>query len=210
MKNSPRILAAVMGLFLAARALGIGRLGGRAVTHDVAFPFRMGNGFPGDVNRARPMSIVPGLNDSAVQAVRFYGDAVLVNVVANANTIRGAVAGDGSATPAKIYGVAVRPYPIQQQAQTSVNNSPIGAAAVPPGVIVDTLRLGFIMVKLPAGAVVTKDGQAFVWAAATSGGNIQGQFVAAASGANTITVLNARYAGPADAQGNVELELWAA
>ena len=204
MKSYTRIQAAVKGLL----AVIAGQRVASATTHDVAFPFRMGAGFPGDITRAHPMSVVAGLNNSSVQAIRFYGDAVFVNTADS--TIRGVVAGDGSVTPAKIYGVCVRPYPIQQQAQTSINNAAIGAAAVPAGAIVDTLRIGFIMVKLPAGAAVTKDGTVYVWAAATSGNNIQGQFVAAASSTNTLTVTNAKFCGPADANGNAEIEVWAA
>ena len=123
MKRYTPIQAAVMGL-LAMLAPS----GGRAVTHDVAFPYRMGAGFPGDINRSHPFSAVPGLNNSSVQAVRYYGDAVFVN--AADSTIRGAVAADNNASATAIYGVCVRPYPIQQQSQTSVNNSPIDRKSV--------------------------------------------------------------------------------
>lgn len=203
MKRFTSIQVAVMGLLasLAGQSVRAG------VTHDVAFTYRMGSGFPGDITRAHPMSVVAGLNNSSVQAVRSYGDAVFVNTATN--DIRGAVAGDGSVTPAKIFGVCVRPYPIQQQAQTTFNTA-IGAAAVPAGAVVDTLRSGFIMVKLPAGAVVTKDGTVYVWCAATASTNIQGQFVASASGTNTLTVTNAKFTGPADANGNAEIEIWPA
>lgn len=203
MKRFTSIQVAVMGLLasLAGQSVRAG------VTHDVAFTYRMGAGFPGDITRAHPMSVVAGLNNSSVQAVRAYGDAVLVNTADS--TIRGVVAGDGSVTAAKIYGVCVRPYPIQQQAQTNYNTA-IGAAAVPAGAVVDTLRQGFIMVKLPAGAAVTKDGTVYVWCAASASTNVQGQFVAAANGTNTLTVTNAKFTGPADANGNAEIEVWAA
>lgn len=52
----------------------------RARTNDVAFSFRMGAGFPGDVNRTHPASILPGLMDVS-DPVRLYGDAVLLDSV---------------------------------------------------------------------------------------------------------------------------------
>lgn len=179
----------------------------RGITHDVAFPFRMGAGFPGDVNRAHPASIVPALINTSVQAPRAYGDAVLIDTATN--SMRGVIAADGSVTAARIEGVLVRPFPSQQQTGNALN-SPIGAGTPPSAGAMDYIEDGFVMVKLPAGASVTKGGAAFVWCAATAGNNIQGAFVAAASGTNTLSVTNARFNGPADAQGNAELRIFKA
>ena len=118
------------------------------------------------------------------------------------------VAGDGSTTPGRIYGVLVRPYPTQQM--SGGPSAAIGASAPPTGGVGDVLRSGFIMAKLPPGASVVADGTVYVWAAATSGNNIQGKLVAAANSTNTYTVTNARFVGPADADGNVEIEVWSA
>lgn len=178
----------------------------RARTRDVAFGFRMGAGFPGDVNRSRPASIVPSLINTATQAPRAFGDPVLV--AADGTSLRGLVAGDGSATPGIIYGFTVRTFPTQQM--SGGPTSAIGAAAPPTSGIMDALRQGFIMCKLPAGAVVVKGGTVYAWAAATSGNNIQGALVAASSTTNTYTVTNAKFNGPADALGNVEVEVWPA
>ena len=188
---------------LAVAALAAMCVSTRAHTQDVAFLYRMGAGFPGDINRTNPFSAVPRLANVSVQAPRAFGDALLINTADS--SVRGVIAGDGSVTPAPIYGVLVRPYPTQQQ--SGGPNATIGAGAPGAGVC-DALRQGFIMVKLPAGATVVAGGQAYVWCAATSGSNIQGAFVAAASGTSTLTVTNARYTGPADANGNVELEIW--
>lgn len=188
---------------IAAAALALG-FTARAHTQDVAFGFRMPVGFPGDVTRSRPFSIYPTLGNTSVQAPRLFGDALFVNTADS--TVRGAVAADGSATPAAIYGVAARPYPFQQQ--SGGPNATIGVGAPPSGGIIDVVRLGVVVVKLPAGASVTKGGTVYVWAAATSGNNIQGGFVAAASSTNTLPVTNAKFLGPADANGYVELEIW--
>ena len=186
-------------------ALLLGPVLMRSSTRDVAFTYRMGAGFPGDINRTQPFSAVPGLINTTTPP-RAYGDPVLVN--AADNTLRGVVVGDGSNTPAAIYGVLVRPFPTQQQ--SGGMSSALGAAAAPTSGVADFLTQGFIMAKLPAGASVAKGGQVFVWCAATSGNNIQGALVAAASGTNTLSVTNARFNGPADANGNVEIEVWAA
>lgn len=177
----------------------------RARTCDVAFTYRMGAGFPGDVNRTHPASVLPGLINTT-NPPKLYGNPVIINTADN--THRGVIAADGSVTAAKIYGVIVRPYPTQQM--TGGMSSAIGAAPAPVSGVADFLRMGFIMCKLPAGSVVTKGGTVHVWAAADSGSNIQGALAPAASGTNTLTVTNAQFTGPADANGNVGVEVWPA
>lgn len=177
----------------------------RARTCDVAFTYRMGAGFPGDVNRTHPFSVLPGLTNTTTPP-RAYGDPVFVNTADN--TYRGAVSGDNNATAAAIAGVLVRPYPTQQQ--SGGMSASLGAAVPPTSGVLDVLRDGYIMVKLPAGRTVTKNGTPFLWCAASASGNIQGQLMEAASAGNTLPVSNARFTGPADANGNAELEVWAA
>ena len=177
----------------------------RARTCDVAFSFRMGAGFPGDVNRMHPASIVPGLINTT-NPPKLYGNPVFVNTADS--TLRNVIAGDGSVTPGKIYGVIVRPFPTQQM--TGGMSAAIGAAAAPVSGVADFLRSGFVMCKLPAGATVTKGGTVYIWAAADSGARVQGQLEAAASSTSTYTVTNAAFTGPADANGNVEIEVWPA
>ena len=200
------VLGALTGF---AQAVLMGPASGpklRARTRDVAFQFRMGAGFPGDVNRAHPMSIVPALINTATQVPRAYGDPVLV--AADGTSLRGLVAGDGSATPGIVYGFAVRPFPTQQM--TGGPTSAIGAATPPTSGIMDALRMGFIMGKVPAGSTTVKGGTVYAWAAASSGAHVQGALEPAASSTNTYTITNAKFNGPADAQGNVEIEVWPA
>lgn len=174
-------------------------------TNDVAFAYRMGAGFPGDVNRTHPASIVPGLQNTTTP-IRAYGDGALVDTASN--SYKGVIAGDGSATPLNIAGVLVRPYPSQQVGGGL--DASIGAAAPPVSGVVDLLVTGFIMVKIPAGQTVTKNGTPYLWCAASAGSNVQGHFTGAANSTNTVPVANARFTGPADADGNVEIEVWAA
>lgn len=198
-----RYIQTLLAGFLAF--IGLGPTNLRRFTTDVAFTFRMGAGFPGDVNRTHPFGITPGLQDGTTP-VRNYGDACLI--AASGNGIRGVAAGDGSATAINIYGALVRPFPTQQR--SGGDSSALGAAAAPTTGVIDVCEMGYIMVKIPAGVAVVKGGQAFIWCAVTSGANIQGSFAGAASSTNTVPVLNARFNGPADANGNVELEIWPA
>lgn len=202
MKNPLRLLAA--SLRAACLALILPPPLVRSRTCDVAFMHRMGAGFPGDVNRTNPFSVLPALINTTTPP-RLYGDPVLAN--AADNSVRGFVVGD-TTTPTVIYGVAVRPYPTQQAAGGM--SAAIGAAAPPVSGVIDVLRSGFIMTKIPAGQTVAKGGAVYVWFAATSGSNIQGSFVGAATGGSTALISNAKFVGPADANGNVEIEVWPA
>lgn len=177
---------------------------GRAMTHDAAFKYRMNAGFPGDVNRTHPASIVPALQDPTTP-VRLYGDPVLFD--ATNNSIKGFVAADTGVT--KIKGVLVRPYPTQQQ--SGGMSSSIGAAA--PGgarTVQDYIEDGFVLVKCnnAAAGAPTKGGAVFVWCAASAGNDVQGGFTGRASTGNTAAIANAEFTGPADADGIAEIRVW--
>jgi len=178
----------------------------RAITNDVAFGFRMGAGFPGDVNRTHPFSVEPGLHD-ANDPIRLYGDPVLIDVSANA--FRGFAVGDTAITA--IDGVLVRSFPTQQ---TSGGMSAAIGAAVPPlaPAVIDVLTDGYIMVKCNNFAVnaPVKGGAVFVRTAATAGNLVQGGFHAADDGANAVEITNAEWNGPCDAAGIAELRTWKA
>jgi hypothetical protein len=170
----------------------------RAKTRDVAFAYRMGAGFAGDVNRTHPFSATPNLQD-ATTPVRLYGDPCVVNTAAN--TVRGFTAGDTAIT--RMYGVAVRPFPTQQ----STTSQGLGAGAASTSQPLDVLDSGFIMVKCNVGTP-TKDGLVYVWCAASSGSHVQGGFEAAATGGSTAAIANARFNGPPDANGICEIRVF--
>lgn len=169
----------------------------RAKARDVAYTYRMGAGFPGDVNRAHPFSIEPTLMSSAAPVAE-YGLAVVIDP-AN-NRVRAVAPGDTGIT--SIYGVAVRPFPTQQM--TGGPNSALEAAPVNTAQPLDVMRWGYVMVKVTNGTP-RKGDPAFVWVAATSGANIQGSFRTSASSGNTAALANAYFNGPADASGVAEL-----
>ena len=159
----------------------------------VAFQYRMGAGFAGDVNRTHPASIEPGLLD-ATNPPAGYGVAIQVNTAAN--SIRAALPADYAAT--NFYGVTVRPYPFQQSTSALANAGVgFGSAGIFAGQPVDILRSGYILV--PVVGTPTKGGAVWVWYAQAIGSHIQGGFEAAAftpitaaasggtNGTNTIT-----------------------
>lgn len=173
-----------------------------AYTQDTAFNYRMGVGFPGDVNRDHPASITPGLCNSSVQAPRLYGDAVLVDTATN--SYRGLVAGDTAVTV--IDGIAVRPYPTQQT--SGGMTSTFGTAPVNTGQPVDVLEDGYAIVKIPAGQTTTKKGAVYIWVTASSGAHVQGGFETVTSSGNTAgPITNAVFNGPPDANGVTEIRL---
>ena len=174
----------------------------RMKTRDVAFQFRMGAGFPGDVNRSHPASIEPALIDAAAPPT-LYGQPVLVD--ATTQGVRPYVAGDQSNTVASGYGLTVRPYPFQQSSATNYGAVGIGAATPPTSGAIDILRSGYIMSFLAAGGSPVKGGLVYIWAAAPTGAHVQGGIEAAYSAGNTTQLLNATFNGSPDASGNVEI-----
>lgn len=209
MKIFRKISLAVVSLLATAASAVAGFLslvltGGampRLITHDVAFGFRMGAGFPGDVNRTHPFSVEPSMLDTVAPPVA-YGVPLLYKQ--SNNSYKGFVITD-TVTPIICGGFLVRPYPTQQA--SGGMNAAFGAG-VPAAGIGDVLNSGYIMSKIPAGVVVRKNDAVYVWFAATSGNNIQGQLVGAATGGSTALITNAKFNGPADADGNVEIRVW--
>jgi hypothetical protein len=176
----------------------------RARTRDVAFSFRMGAGFPGDVNRTHPASILPGLMNTT-NPVRLYGDPVLVDPTTN--SYRGFIATDTAVV--RLDGVLVRPFPTQQT--TGGMSSALGAATPPVSGVIDVLDDGFVMVRCNNFATQqpTKGGAVFVRTAVTAGALIQGGFTSVDDGVNAVQVTNAKWNGPADANGIAEMQIWA-
>lgn len=170
-------------------------------TVDTAFTFRMGAGFAGDINRGHPASIQACLIDPNSPPT-LYGQAVVVD--AGTQGVRPIGAGDGALT--EIWGVTVRPYPIQQA--TTANNYgeiPYGAGAPPSLQPVDVLRGGYVFVPVVGNPV--KGGAVYIWYAASGGGHTQGGFEAGATGGSTIALNAADYYwnSPPDSTGVAEL-----
>jgi hypothetical protein len=171
------------------------KLPGRWKVRDASFPmaltYRMNGLFPGTVTRTHPQWIEPCLKHAAAAPI-VPGMAVMV--IQGDNSVAPV---DGTWTTGFIYGVAVRSYPVQN---VIINGDGSTVTSTPE---VDILREGYIGVAVVG--VPSKLGLAYIWTAATSGPHTQGGFEAAASGANTALITNAKFNGPPDAQGNAEL-----
>jgi hypothetical protein len=172
----------------------------RMRTNDVAFTFRMGSGFAGDVNRSHPASVEANAINVA-NPPQFAGNPVFVNTATN--DVR---QGLGTDVAGAIYGVAVRSNPVQAGSSSGQFGAQgFGASALPTHGIVDVLRLGYIIVSIPPGQVVTKGGAVYMWIAASAGLHTLGQFEGVAAGASTVLISNAKFVGPADAAGYAEI-----
>jgi len=193
-----KIFAAIFGSAKAGR-VSVGR---HRVT-DIAFTYRMGAGFPGDVSRTHPASIEPAVNNATNPILR-PGDLCLADTATN--TVRSLLATDTAITT--VYGFAVRSYPIGPSTAGAYGAADFGTANLPSGQPVDILRSGYILGSLNTGTA-TKGGQVFVWVAETSGVHIQGGLETVASAGNTcaLDITEYQFNGPADANGVVEVSV---
>lgn len=164
----------------------------------VAYPYRMGGGIAGDVNRTHPAQIEPNVNDGTNPA-SFYGQAVVYTAT---GTVRTVIATDTALTT--IAGITVRPFPVQQSTTTQdYGAQTIGSAGIGAANALDVLKQGYMTVTSQGSPV--KGGTVYVWIAASTGNHVQGGFEAAASGTNTIALSNAYFNSQADAAGNCEV-----
>lgn len=189
-------------MFHKARAAG--KYVGTFRTLDAAFTFRVPTGFPGTVNRTHPASIEPALIDPNA-TIAAYGLGLVVDPTTQG--VRTLVAGDSALT--SIYGVGVRPYPIQAQSTTNYGATTFGSAAPPSSQPLDVLKSGYILVSLQNFAVnnSVKDGSVYIWYAASTGAHVQGGFEAAATGGSTLALAQGQtyFNGPAGPDGVAEL-----
>jgi hypothetical protein len=173
----------------------------RARTRDVAFTYRMGAGFAGDINRTHPFDCVAERQDVS-DPITAYGNGCLMDTVNG--TVRAVIAADQSdSVGINLYGALVRPFPTQQANTTQGlgNTAPPIAPA-----ILDVLTEGFIMVKV--NGTPTKKGPVYIWTSASTGAHVVGGYEAAADAGDTVRVVNAYFNGPPDAAGVVEMRIW--
>lgn len=172
----------------------------RMKTRDAAITYRMGAGFPGDVNRTHPVSIEPCLIDDDAPPAG-YGQALLLD--ATTEGVRPFTTGDASQAT---YGFGVRPYPFQQSSGTNFGAAALGDATPPTSGIMDVVREGYIMCKVNAGQTAAKkNGAVYVRVAATAGDHIIGQLETAADGGDNVLITNAKFNGAQDSSGVAEV-----
>lgn len=145
----------------------------------VVFKFRMNAGSPGEVNRSHPCTIEPALIDASAPPTA-YGQAVVVDPTTQG--VRPLVAGDSALTD--IYGITVRPYPLQQNSASPS----LGAATPPTSGVIDVLRSGYILVQGYTGISTVKGGNVYIIVSVTSGVYVQGYFSATSAPGGSTTI----------------------
>lgn len=153
--------------------------------------YRMPFGVPGDVTRRDQAAI----ESHIFGATPFTAYGLPVKLSSGKVIPMGA--GDATQVP---FGFLVRPFPTQ-----GANASdPLGTSVPPTSGEADVLRRGYIMVKCNVGTPAL-NGTVYMRITANGGNTIIGGIEATADGANTITLTNVVFNGPADSSGNVEL-----
>ena len=182
---------------------------GRGYTRDafdpMAFQFRMGAGFFGDVNRTHPFNVEPALVDPTNPPL-FFGQAVVVD--ATSKKIRRVLSTDTALID--VYGFVVRPFPIQDSGTAGAFGAQGlgGFTSVPLNQPVDVLRSGYMITYVNGSP--GKGDPLYVWIAATASPHNQGFMEAGASGASTVLITPAGiytsvFNGPPDANGAGEI-----
>jgi hypothetical protein len=147
----------------------------RDTVSGTAISFRMPAGIPGGVNRTHPASIEPVLIDSSAPPT-LYGQGVVIDP-----TTQGVrpIAATGDTGLTDVYGITVRPFPLEQQTTTGS----LYTAVPPTSGLMDVLKFGYISIGFnKSGSAPVKGGAAYIWAAATAGAHLVGGWETASSG----------------------------
>jgi len=159
-----------------------------------AFSYRMPAGIPGALSRATGQDTVSQeLYDSAATFSAFGLPAKM----GSNGKVQPMGAGDAATA---LYGILVRPYPV------GASQDGLGVSTPATSGIANVLRRGWINVKLGGTAPATKKSQVYVRVANAAAGKPIGGFEAAADSTNTVAPAGLFFTGPADANGNAEVE----
>jgi hypothetical protein len=167
----------------------------------MAFQFRMGAGFYGDVSRTHPFWVEPCPIDPT-NPPTFYGQACVID--ATSKKLRRVIASDTALI--HVYGFLVRPFPIQDPGTSAAFGAQVqgGFTAPPLNQPMDVLRSGY-MTTYVNGSPGKGDG-VNVWVAANSTVHNQGFLEAGSTGGSTILITptgtyTTVFNGPPDANG---------
>lgn len=178
----------------------------REMFADAAFTFRMGQGFPGDITRVEDAKVEPCLIDPTNPPLA-YGQAVILNTASGG--VRQILAGDSAATD--IYGITIRPFPLQTPTAVNFGAVALAGQATPPTTgTIDVLRSGWAIVNLNnfAASPSIKGGLVDVWFAATAAPNTNSFFNATHTGGSSFSITGndkTTFNGPPDPNGFCEL-----
>jgi len=168
---------------------------------DSVFTFRMPAGIPGECSRFNVVgTTINAENQNASTPFTAFGQVGTLD----ANGAR-PIAGTDTALPATPVVISVRPFPTSDVTVALPGVVPFGPGTPSPKGIIDCMQRGFITMKLNGAAAAAKGGAVYVWYGATGGGHVQAG-IEAATGASAYVIPNCYFTGPADANGNVEIQ----
>jgi hypothetical protein len=185
------------------------RICSRGYTRDafdpMAFQFRMGAGFYGDVNRTHPFWVEPGPVDPTNPPTA-YGQAVVID--ATSKKVRRVISSDTALI--SVWGFTVRPFPFQDGgAAGAFGAQTLGGFTTPlTNQPIDVMRSGYMITYV--NGTPGKGDPLYVWCAASSTVHYQG-FLEATSPAGNGFLLSPvgtygnAFNGPPDANGAGEI-----
>lgn len=181
-----------------------GRLLGRFQTQDntsTAISYVLPAGSAGTVTRLHPDSIWPCLIDGNSPPL-YYGEGVVID--ASTQGVRPLVAGDSAVTD--VYGITVKPFPIQQS--TGGMSAAFGSGTPPAFGVIDVLTIGGILIQFNnSGSAPVKGAQPYIYTGTTSSPHTQGLWETASGTTATIgTIPSTSYQGGWDANNVGELK----
>jgi hypothetical protein len=163
--------------------------------------YRMPAGIPGEVTRFQTVgTTIAAQTQNSTTPFTAYG---LVGTI-DTNGARPILASDAAA-PATPLGISVRPFPTSDNQVANPGVVGFGSGTPMPRGIIDMLFRGYINMKLNGAAAATKGAPVYVFSGVSSGNHVQAG-IEAAAGTSLWLLPGAFFTGPADAQGNVEIQ----
>jgi len=168
---------------------------------DSVFMYRMPAGIPGEVTRFQNGgTTITAQVQNVTTPFTGYG---LVGTV-DTNGARPILPTDAAA-PTTPIGISVRPFVTTDNTVANPGIVPFASGTPMSRGIIDLLFRGFINVKLNGAAAAVKGAPVYVYSGVSAGNHVQSG-IEAAAGTNLWVLPGAFFTGPADAQGNTEIQ----
>jgi len=168
---------------------------------DSVFLYRMPAGIPGEVTRFSTIgTTIAAQQQNAATPFTSFGTVGTIDT----NGARPIIATD-TAAPTTPIGISVRPFVSTDNTVANPGVVPFAAGVPMPKGIIDMLFRGYINMKLNGAAAAVKGAPVYVYYGTSTGNHVQGG-IEGASGANLWALPGAYFTGPADAQGNTEIQ----
>jgi hypothetical protein len=168
---------------------------------DAVFMYRMPAGIPGEVTRFQTIgTTIAAQVQNNTTPFTSYGQVGTIDT----NGARPILAADAAA-PTTPIGISVRPFPASDNQVANPGVVGFGAGTPMPKGIIDLLFRGYINMKLNGAAAAVNGAPVYVYSGVSTGNHVQAG-IEAAAGANLWVLPGAFFTGPADAQGNTEIQ----